>query len=447
MPRVSTRIDKFLKEEALTAAEQAAFRDFIEAGHIVSKTTAEWEGVTLANQAIGIVTDVSPRTFKIGDGVTVWADLPFAGGGGGASTIGGITGLQEELDGKMPAPILLDAPPVDGVTTAGKVGQHAQLPGSPDRWWIAETLTTWREIAENTSTILAKLQGVAADPTRIGAEHLPATQTYDYITLGELDPAGTYPQGTVGRIGDSLRLVDSGGVQQTIGGGSDVNKPFNHVAGLKLIIPHEIAGSTMKYAAAGGLRYFWDEITRVTLPGETYQVGNTISIDARVRHVPYDLVNDYSANTNISLQDMIVALVPAATWEEPTVFGDAPSNTMFTTGFKLQTKLHFPYRRQNSLDTISNMRRSHLIVSTTAELANIGPAEIDTNQWGYNKSLVTGSPGAWTDNETAGSQFSSPIGQDLEFVLVCMVATKATSAEIATFFREMYFDIKIVATP
>ena len=56
-------------------------------------TAAQWTAAnpTLADGEIGIETDSNPRLFKVGDGLTSWASLPYGGlkGLDGEANLGG----------------------------------------------------------------------------------------------------------------------------------------------------------------------------------------------------------------------------------------------------------------------------------------------------------------------------------------------------------------------
>lgn len=61
-------------------AVKLQIRSAINASYALYKTTAEWEALldAPADNALCVETDASPRKFKIGDGVTLWASLPYA---------------------------------------------------------------------------------------------------------------------------------------------------------------------------------------------------------------------------------------------------------------------------------------------------------------------------------------------------------------------------------
>lgn len=64
-------------------------------------------------------------------------------------------------------------------TTADRIGQLAQLPGEPDRWWIAETLTSWREVFDANQVPIS----VATNTAKKALTGVPAGTRY--VITGE----------------------------------------------------------------------------------------------------------------------------------------------------------------------------------------------------------------------------------------------------------------------
>lgn len=305
MPRVSAKIDKLLQEQALTAAESAALRLLLAAGHVIYKTAAEWSGVTLADKAIGVVTDVSPRVFKIGDGSTVWADLPT---------------------------------------------------GASDKQPLAAALTTYA--AGPASAITGALQGEEADPTKISAAFLPDSLSLNYITIGEIAPEAELPEGSLGRDGSTLVMYDADGNPIPVGGDAVENViPYHRVSGTATMIPFGVSGSRAKQAGAK----YWQEIARIKIPAAEVLDGNILRFIAEIH------VKSTTAIASLARSMLLVPAEFWDVVDQTTYFGASPSQATFNATSPVF--LPFRQAGASSLESTSRVDRSHALVYTSGLLS------------------------------------------------------------------------------
>ena len=266
--------------------------------------------------------------------------------------------------------------------------------------------------------ITTALQGEAADPTRIGEEHMPASMTFDSIGVGEV-PSAILPVGRLSRIGTELRIHDGTGDPLTgTPGGVPVSVPSGdpyRFTGFKRSLPYGTAGSTVKTIGT----YYYDEIGRIKLPIADVVNGKFFHMHAWTR-----IITDVAGTSGVN---RVMMIVPVAYWDV------SPLSSALNAASP-----NLP--RWNPLAASS--LECEFIATRTSVITWSGGAFSLTQTGGFSSGRGYDETAAARYTDIVGHSVVSPIyppeGQDIEFVIIA----ECTVAESKTVYADISLSVR-----
>jgi hypothetical protein len=257
------------------------------------------------------------------------------------------------------------------------------------------------------------------------ASSLPDTLVLDYVTLAETAEA-ILPQGTLTRVGDELRMVNSLGIAEPVAQNNAAMQenivPYRRVSGTKMLIPFGGTGYVGKTAPNGTVHYV--EIARVKIPAEDVYDGQTLTLK---------YTTSLKMPTGVSSQSFWrTGLIPSQLWDLVSV---PQVGTYFNSASTAQTNGHLINGvGANEHNVIHQIKTVPITFNATDGFITFGTATIVTNV-GYQFAPTPGAQTVTAQPTTGTSQPFVPY-TELELVWFANALTDTTKYAILEYTLE-----------